>query len=77
MTAAWVDFFIMVGVFAVIALGGLIWVFYLRKKKRKHRHKRHRRERRLANPTLAQTGGLPPTRPPEPPEATPSASETP
>ncbi|HXR04875.1 MAG TPA: hypothetical protein VN836_09230 [Verrucomicrobiae bacterium] len=73
MTQTWVDFFIMAGVFALIAIGALIWVFYFRKRRRKHRHKhRHRRARRAANPTLAQTGGLPPARPPEPPGATPS-----
>ena len=71
----WVDFFVMLGVFLLIALGALIWVVYFRKKKRKRRHKhRHRRERRSANPTLAETGGLPPSRPPEPPGTTPSQS---
>jgi uncharacterized iron-regulated membrane protein len=73
MTSAWVDFFIMVGAFALIAIGALIWVVYFRRTRRKHRHKRrHRRERRSVNPTLAQTGGLPPPRPPDPPDATPS-----
>ena len=73
MTAAWVEFFIMAGVFVLIGIGALIWVFYFRKRRRKHRHKhRHHRERRVVNPTLAQTGGLPPPRPPEPPRATPS-----
>ena len=73
MTATWVDFFIMVGVFALIATGALIWAFYFRKTRRKHRHKhRHRRGRRSVNPTLAQTGGLPPPRPPESREGTPS-----
>jgi Na+/melibiose symporter-like transporter len=75
-TGAWVDFFIMVGVFALIAISSLIWVFYFRKTRRRHRRKhRHHREHRVANPTLAETGGLPPARPPEPPDATPS--ETP
>ena len=73
MTTTWVDFFIMAGVFVLIAIGALIWVFYFRKKGRKHRHKhRHHRERRSVNPTLAQTGGLPPPRPPESPDGTPS-----
>ena len=31
------------------------------------RHRRHRRERRALNPTLAETGGLPPVREEEPP----------
>lgn len=63
----------MAGVFALIAIGALVWVFYFRKPGRRHRRKhRHHRERRSVNPTLAQTGGLPPPRPPEPPDATPS-----
>ena len=73
MSATWVDFFIMAGVFALIAISALIWVFYLRKRGRKRRHKhRDHRERRTVNPTLAQTGGLPPPRPPESPDATSS-----
>ena len=46
----------------------VLWLFISRKsgkKKRKHRHRRHRQ----VNPTLAQTGGLPPLRQPgEPPK---------
>lgn len=75
MTETWVDFFIMAGVFVMIAIGALIWVFYFRKRRRKRRHKhRHQRERRPVNPTLAQGGGLPPVRPSEPSDATPSHS---
>ena len=73
MTEAWVDFFIMIGAFMLVAIGALIWVFYFRKKRRKHRRKHgHRHERHSINPTLAQTGGLPPAKPPEPPDVTPS-----
>ena len=73
MTSAWVDFFIMVSVFALIAMGALIWVLYFRKTGRRHRRKRHhQREQRATNPTLAQTGGLPPARTPEPSDTTPS-----
>jgi hypothetical protein len=73
MTETWVDFFIMAGVFVMIATGALIWVFYFRKRGRKRRHKhRHHREPRPVNPTLAQTGGLPPARPSEPSGPTPS-----
>jgi hypothetical protein len=73
MTATWVDFFIMAGVFVLIATGALVWVLYFRKRghKRRHNKPRHQRERRPANPTLAQTGGLPPPRPPTP-DGTPS-----
>jgi len=73
MTAAWIDFFIMLGVFALIAIASLIWVVYFRKRGRKHRRKhRHPREQRATNPTLAETGGLPPTRQSESPGGTPS-----
>ena len=76
MTTGWVDFFIMLGAFVLIAFASLIWVFYFRKTRRRHRRKRrHHREGRLVNPTLAQTGGLPPTRSPEPPTTT--SSQTP
>ena len=72
MTPSWVDFFIMAGVFVLVATGALIWVFYFRRKRRKHRHRHHHhRERRPVNPTLAQTGGLPPPRPSESPDGTP------
>ena len=50
--------------------GFVVWFFMLRgggKKKRKHRHRKHRRH----NPTLAETGGLPPMRAPDqPPKGT-------
>jgi len=35
-------------------------------RRRRHRRRRHRRDHRLRNPTLAETGGLPPPKPPEP-----------
>ncbi|MGD0744008.1 MAG: hypothetical protein ABSA45_02535 [Verrucomicrobiota bacterium] len=71
MPPAWLDFFIMAGVFALVAIGALIWGFYYRKKRRRRHKHRHQSELRSDNPTLAQTGGLPPPRPP-PPGGTPS-----
>jgi len=72
-TATWMNFLVMAGVFILVATSALIWVFYFRKRRHKHRHKhRHHRERRAVNPTLAQTRGLPPVRPPEPPGGSPS-----
>jgi hypothetical protein len=52
----------------------VIWAVFFRKKghHRPHKHRHHRRVRRQLNPTLAQTGGLPPVRPQEPPAAAPS-----
>jgi len=73
MTTAWVDFFIMLGAFTLVAIASLIWVFYFRKTRRRHRRKRrHPHDRRPVNPTLAEVRGLPPPRPPEPPSTTPS-----
>ncbi|MDE3066562.1 MAG: hypothetical protein KGJ60_03325 [Verrucomicrobiota bacterium] len=41
---------------------------------RKRRRRHHHREHRPMNPTLAQTGGLPPIHPKEPPAAMPPPS---
>ena len=52
---------------AILLAGGIgiacfiIWIFLFRKSGKK-RHKRDRRHHRKINPTLAQTGGLPPKR---------------
>jgi hypothetical protein len=73
------DFFIVMGAIMLAALTALIWLAFFRKKhthlhKHRHRHRHHgkkrkRREHRPLNPTLAQTGGLPPIRTEEPPPA--------
>jgi hypothetical protein len=66
MTPVWVDFFIMTGILLLLAIGLLVWSVYFRKRGRKRRRRyRGRHDRRSANPTLAQTGGLPPVRHPE------------
>jgi hypothetical protein len=45
-----------------------LWLFVFRKSGKKKRKRRNRRHRQI-NPTLAQTGGLPPLRQPgEPPK---------
>jgi hypothetical protein len=71
----WLIFAIMVvSIGSPIALI-VIWAVFFRKKGSHHRprkHRRHRRVRRQLNPTLAQTGGLPPARSPEPPDVAPS-----
>ena len=57
----WVEFFIMTGAIALVAIGALIWAFFIRKRKPQRRRKlRHHHEHRSPNPTLAQNGGLPP-----------------
>jgi hypothetical protein len=59
----WVNFLAMTVAVLVVAIGSLLWfAVFRRKKQRKHKHRRHRREQRQLNPTLAQTGGLPPAR---------------
>jgi cytochrome c biogenesis protein CcdA len=61
LTPEWVDFFIMAGSILLVAIGALIWTFFLRKRRpRRRRKSSHHHEHRLPNPTLAQDGGLPP-----------------
>jgi flagellar basal body-associated protein FliL len=64
------NFAIMAGLFLLVAVGTLVWFFFLRKKTHRRR-KRHSQRRRL-NPTRSQVGGLPPVR-----EQDPSFGETP
>jgi hypothetical protein len=64
----WLNFLAVAGCMLLGALGVLIWYLFFRKK-RKRRHKPQHREKRPLNPTLAETGGLPPRREPdEPPQ---------
>ena len=39
-----------------------IWMFIVRPKKKKRKHHHRKRHQRQHNPTLAETGGLPPVR---------------
>jgi hypothetical protein len=61
----WLNFLAMAGAILLVAAGTLVWFLFYRKgrkpRKRKRRH-HHHREPRALNPTLAQTGGLPPAR---------------
>jgi Tfp pilus assembly protein PilO len=55
------DCLIVIGAAVLVAL---VWLFLFRSKlmqRHKHHHRRRRSKRKL-NPTLAQTGGLPPLR---------------
>ena len=64
----WVFFMAVFGVIVVSALIVLFWVVLLRKPKNKKRKRRSRHhEKRKINPTLAESGGLPPVREPEKP----------
>lgn len=75
----WKQFLIMAGAFVLVLTGFLVWLAIFRKKRRRHKHHhhhdRHRHGHRPLNPTLAQTGGLPPLRsdnkPPDWPESKP------
>jgi hypothetical protein len=63
----WLNFLAVTGCMLLGAFGVLIWFLFLRKKRK--RKYRHHHEKRPLNPTLAETGGLPPKRnPDEPPQ---------
>ncbi len=64
--SGWRVFFLLFGAVAIPAFAGLVWVLFFRNKRRR-RHRRHHREdqHHIMNPTLEQTGGLPPIRKPE------------
>jgi hypothetical protein len=57
----WLNFLAMGTAILVAAIGALVWLVKFRKK-RKRKRKHHSHERRQINPTLAETGGLPPVR---------------
>jgi hypothetical protein len=57
----WINFLAVAGGMLLGSIGVLIWFLAFRKK-RKRKRKLHHHERRQLNPTLAQTGGLPPLR---------------
>jgi hypothetical protein len=77
MTPEWVDFFIMVGAFLLVAIGALIWLFFLRKPGKRRRKHRHRHEHHSSITTLAQKGGLPPVRHEEKPYRRPPPTPQP
>ena len=64
------DWLIFIAILLAIGIGiacFIIWLFMFRKSGRKRKQREKRKHRRV-NPTLAQTGGLPPLRNPgEPP----------
>ena len=65
----WVNFLVMALVILLTATGSLVW-FLAARKKQKRKRKHHSHEKRQLNPTLAETGGLPPKRDPnDPPPA--------
>jgi hypothetical protein len=59
------DWLIFVAILLAVGIGiacFVIWLFMFRKASKKRRKHGKRRHRRQTNPTLAQTGGLPPLR---------------
>jgi hypothetical protein len=60
----WLDFLALAGGMLLGILGVLIWFLFFRKK-RKRKRRQHQHEQRASNPTLANTGGLPPKRDPD------------
>ena len=58
----WFNFLAMAVSILLAAISALILLVIFRKKKRHRRRKRHHYEQRQLNPTLAETGGLPPVR---------------
>jgi len=65
----WANFLAMAGGMLLGAVGVLVWFLRFHKKRRR-KHRPHHREKRPLNPTLAETGGLPPKRDPnQPPPA--------
>ena len=64
----WLNFLIVAGCMLLGAVGSLIWFVTFRRKKKRKR-KLHHHEKRPLNPTLAETGGLPPKRDPDEPPA--------
>ncbi len=57
----WLNFLAMAGGLLLGTFVVLIWFLAHRKKRKRKRKSRHHEKRQL-NPTLAQTGGLPPLR---------------
>ena len=70
--SGWWNLLAVGGAIVLVAIVALVWVRFLRRNPRRRRKRRHRHGHggdssgRVAKPTLAQTGGLPPVRNPNP-----------
>ena len=62
----WLNFLAMFIALVLGTFGVLLWAVMVRKKRRRKHHRHHKRgeprEPRKPNPTLAESGGLPPLR---------------
>jgi preprotein translocase subunit YajC len=65
----WLIFLVMLLAIGMGIAGVVIWLVVLRPQSKKQRRKHRQRHQRQRNPTLAQTGGLPPKRDPNQPPA--------
>lgn len=63
-TADWLTFAVMLLAIGLGIAGVVIWIAVFRNKSKKKRRKHRQRHQRQHNPTLAETGGLPPKRDP-------------
>jgi hypothetical protein len=60
----WLNFLAMAAAVLLVAAGGLIWLVKFRKRRKRKYRSRHPHEPLKHNPTLAESGGLPPARDP-------------
>jgi hypothetical protein len=60
--SAWAGVVIVMGSAFLVTLGAMVWIVFFRKNVRRHRRRRPHSEQYQSNPTLAQSGGLPPAR---------------
>jgi hypothetical protein len=58
----WLNFLAMAVALLLGVFGVFLWAVMFRKKRHRKRRKRHEHEKRQLNPTLAESGGLPPLR---------------
>jgi hypothetical protein len=58
----WLNFLVMAVALLLGVFGVFLWAVMFRKKRRRKRRKHHEHEKRQLNPTLAECGGLPPSR---------------
>ena len=63
-TTDWLIFAATLLAIGLLIAGVVIWIAVFRGKSKKKRRKRRQRHQRQHNPTLAETGGLPPRRDP-------------
>ncbi|MGA9778993.1 MAG: hypothetical protein WBS33_12055 [Verrucomicrobiia bacterium] len=63
MLSAWAGVVIVMGTAVLVTLAAMVWILFFRKNARHRRRRRHQHsDQRQPNPTLAQSGGLPPAR---------------